>query len=250
LALAVFCQKTKHYHATAANLYATAFTAQPALADDLAKGRRYAAACSALLAAAGKGKDPHPLIAEARAALTAQVLAWLRVDLEGWTRRCQADQVEVTVLALDWLAHCQRDPELSGVRDAQQLATLAAAEQKAWRQLWSDADRFLKQLGSRFSETTLRGTLTDQQCQQFHTLTRQTYVLDMHSTVLDSYLKLYDDSGKLLAENDDIADNNQDARLIFTPKADGTFRVEATSFEQRGRGGYTLTICAISGAAK
>jgi hypothetical protein len=37
------------------------------------------------------------------------------------------------------------------------------------------------------------------------------YVIDMKSTDLDSYLKLHDPAGKPIAENDDIAENNQDS---------------------------------------
>jgi Bacterial pre-peptidase C-terminal domain len=73
----------------------------------------------------------------------------------------------------------------------------------------------------------------------------KTYVIDMKSTALDSYLKLYDPAGKLLAENDDIAPNSLDSRIIFTPKEAGVYRITATSFEQRGRGAYTLTIRAV-----
>jgi serine protease Do len=77
-----------------------------------------------------------------------------------------------------------------------------------------------------------------------------TYLIDLHSTAFDAYLKLLDANGKVLAEHDDIAPDNQDARLIFTPKEDGTFRIVATSFQQRGTGAYTLTIRAIAGNRK
>jgi hypothetical protein len=51
------------------------------------------------------------------------------------------------------------------------------------------------------------------------------------------------DQGKTLAENDDIVPNvNLNSRLHFTAPADGTYRLVATSFQQRGQGDNTLTI--------
>ena len=64
----------------------------------------------------------------------------------------------------------------------------------------------------------------------------------MRSGAFDTYLKLLDAKGTLLAENDDIAPNNLNSRIIFTPKESGTFRIVATSFQERGRGTYSLTI--------
>jgi hypothetical protein len=48
-----------------------------------------------------------------------------------------------------------------------------------------------------------------------------------------------------VAENDDIAPNNLNSRIIFTPKETGTYRIVATSFEERGRGAYTVTITTL-----
>ncbi len=46
-----------------------------------------------------------------------------------------------------------------------------------------------------------------------------------------------------MAENDDIdPDNNLNARIVFKAFAAGTYRLIATSFEQRGVGPYTLRI--------
>jgi serine/threonine-protein kinase len=54
LELAHLCQEYGRPHA-AAGLYAAAFAARPALADDLSSGNRYNAACAAARAAAGQG---------------------------------------------------------------------------------------------------------------------------------------------------------------------------------------------------
>jgi hypothetical protein len=95
--------------------------------------------------------------------------------------------------------------------------------------------------------------LTDRQPQQVHALkvtSGTTYVIEMRSMQLDSYLKLRDADGALADENDDIAPDNRDARLIFTATEDALYSIVATSFQQKGRGGYTLTIRAVAGAAK
>ncbi len=62
LGIAEWCKIKKLYH-TAASLYATAFAADPKLADDLraGAGHRYDAACFASLAAAGQGDDAAKL---------------------------------------------------------------------------------------------------------------------------------------------------------------------------------------------
>src|SRR5262249_6297083 len=55
LALVDLCRRYKHYNASAVRLSAGLFASRPALADDLGNAHRYQAACSAVLAAAGKG---------------------------------------------------------------------------------------------------------------------------------------------------------------------------------------------------
>ena len=88
--------------------------------------------------------------------------------------------------------------------------------------------------------------LTAQDKEQVHEMklqAGQVYLIDLESTAFDAYLRLHDAKGKLLAENDDIIPNvNLNSRLLFTAPADGTYRLVATSFEQRGTGAYTLTV--------
>src|SRR5205085_7872569 len=125
---------------------------------------------------------------------------------------------------------------------------LPANEQPTWRQFWADVDQLLQQAKAEVRASTFKGTLTAAQRTQVHELKLQAgagYIIEMHSTELDSYLKLLDKSGTLLLENDDIARNNRGARLIFTPKESATFRILATSFQELGRGAYTLTVRSI-----
>ncbi len=149
------------------------------------------------------------------------------------------------LLVIERLPGWQKEDDLVSVREPAALAVLSADEQTAWRTLWADVDQLVKEIRARITENAFTGTLTAQQAQQIHELkltAGRTYIIDLHSAVFDAYLKLLDSQGNLLAENDDIAPNNQDSRLIFTPKADGTYRIVATSFEERGTGMYTLCI--------
>ena len=75
LGLAHLCQNYGRPHA-AAGLYAAAFAARPALADDLGSANRYKAACAAARAA-----DLARLGETERAGLRRQALDWLRADL-------------------------------------------------------------------------------------------------------------------------------------------------------------------------
>ena len=55
MSLAALCS-LKNLHAAAARLYADAFAAKPALADDVPTGNRYNAARAAACAAVGEGQ--------------------------------------------------------------------------------------------------------------------------------------------------------------------------------------------------
>ena len=46
---------------------------------------------------------------------------------------------------------------------------------------------------------------------------------------------------KLLVENNDIdGQRRPNSRILFTPKQNGTYRLIATSFQQRGHGAYEI----------
>jgi serine/threonine protein kinase/tetratricopeptide (TPR) repeat protein len=172
LELAQFCRQYRRYPA-AVRLYAAVLAAQPGLADDLAKGHRYQAACAAALAAAGKGHNADTLTVSDRATLRRQALAWLRADLQLFTRMIAAQQAankkakqlppspleklsgqahEHTpadlLLVCDWLKHWQATPDLNSLRDDQQLAGLSPKEQIDWRQFWTEVRALEKQARS------------------------------------------------------------------------------------------------------
>src|SRR5262249_57071340 len=80
IALLGACQFEGLYR-TAAGLCADAFAADPKFANDLQAGHRHRAACFAVLAAIGKGKDARKLEDRERARLRQQAQDWLRADL-------------------------------------------------------------------------------------------------------------------------------------------------------------------------
>src|SRR5262249_50447303 len=115
---------------------ASAFTADPKLADDLQAAHRYSGACTAALAAAGKGQDAGSLDDNERSRLRQQALDWLRADLAAFTRDAAIPAARPTIQQR--LAHWQQDTNLTALRDAKALAALPAKERAAWQQFWAD----------------------------------------------------------------------------------------------------------------
>ena len=83
--LAQICYGKKFY-SHAASLWDNAFKAEPALADDMTAANRYNAACAAALAGSGNSKDDPPLESSTKGRWYKQALAWLRDDLNSWTK--------------------------------------------------------------------------------------------------------------------------------------------------------------------
>jgi hypothetical protein len=104
-------------------MYAEAFVENPLVAEDLARGHRYNAACAAALEAARGESDA----AEWRG----RALEWLNADLA-------AREKAPSGLAAT-LERWKRDPDLAGVRD--RLDELPMPEREACRSLWAAVDR-------------------------------------------------------------------------------------------------------------
>ncbi|HZZ82377.1 MAG TPA: PDZ domain-containing protein [Gemmataceae bacterium] len=68
-----------------------------------------------------------------------------------------------------------------------------------------------------------------------------TYTIEMQSADIDSYLILEDSSGTKVAE-DDNSGNFPNAKLVFTPKSDGNYRIIATSFGSGETGSFNLSV--------
>jgi serine/threonine-protein kinase len=138
LALAERCVECQRFTLDAARLFADAFAADPALAEDRTHGHRYHAACCAARLGTGRGKDAAALSEQERARWRKQALTWLRAELAAWSeprkRLPIADRMAVQMALKSW----QRNPALAGLRDSAALTPLPADEQQAWKRFWTD----------------------------------------------------------------------------------------------------------------
>ncbi len=75
----------------------------------------------------------------------------------------------------------------------------------------------------------------------FNMQANKTYQIDMISTQFDSYLRLEDLKGNQLDEDDDSG-GNLNARIIFTAKTAGVYRIIATTFGPNQTGTYELRV--------
>ncbi len=258
LVFAMLC-KLKRLHAAAARLSADAFADSSKLADNLQASFRYNAACSAALAAAGQGEDAAQLDDTEKARLRRQALDWLRADLAAHAKLIASGPVSARPFVRQMLQHWQQDRDLASLRDAAALAKLDAEERAGFTQLWADVAALQKQAEQATGKLAgpvhevgkglrLQGQLDAQTpalLYQVKLLAGKTYDIHMVSPdtkALDPYLFLYDAAGKQLAENDDIAPDNLNARIVFRAPQDDTYRIEASSFRNAGRGAFTLTV--------
>jgi serine/threonine-protein kinase len=144
LKVCVFCLTQKKAPVAAARLYADAFQAEPALADDLQAGDRFTAARAAALAGCGKGRDAADLDEPGRALWRKQALEWLRADLKAWAKRLDGADADGRAEVRTALQRWQRDPDLAGLRDAAALEKLPEVERAAWNGFWKDVSSLLE----------------------------------------------------------------------------------------------------------
>jgi tetratricopeptide (TPR) repeat protein len=125
-----------------ARLYAEAFRVDHKLAEDLAAQHRYMAACSAALAAAGKGSTEPPLNEPDKARWRQQALDWLLADLIYWMMLVQVRPTAKEFVGLK-LRRWKADTELAAIRDEDALNKLPENQRRAWRQFWADVDAMI-----------------------------------------------------------------------------------------------------------
>ena len=130
-------------------MFEQAFAGDGQLAEDLKAANRYAAACAAARAGTGAGKHAAKLNAKERARHRRQGLAWLRADLELWTKELDKDTAPDRRLVQAQMQHWQRNPDLAGIREVAALAKLPPAEKKACEKLWADVTALLQKAGPR-----------------------------------------------------------------------------------------------------
>jgi serine/threonine-protein kinase len=135
----------KMLYAAAARFSRDAFVAEPKLAQDVAAGARYAAACSAALAGCGQGKDAADLDDAERACWRRQALEWLRQDLAWWSKALDGSKGgQARANVRPWMQHWRSVGDFAGVRDNDALARIPAEERKAWQRFWAEVDALIR----------------------------------------------------------------------------------------------------------
>jgi tetratricopeptide (TPR) repeat protein len=146
LALADLCRRPSHeYFATSARLYAEAFDADPNSVGEIRAEIRYSAACAAVQAGCGQGKDASKPDAAECARLRGRAVAWLRADLSGWLTEMKTGTKSSrngVIYEMEWW---QQDPALACVRGDQALAKLPEAERHEWHGLWEEVEELRQQ---------------------------------------------------------------------------------------------------------
>jgi hypothetical protein len=135
-ALAEWCFKHRRLTATAADLYALAFAAQPSLATDQEGDNRFPAARAAALAGCGVGGDAGTLDESRRAELRNRALGWLNAEYDVWALRHQSGKAGERTTAATVVRSWQKNEDFAGVRDEPALAKLPADERRAWQTFW------------------------------------------------------------------------------------------------------------------
>jgi hypothetical protein len=67
------------------------------------------------------------------------------------------------------------------------------------------------------------------------------YTIDLESKEFDAYLRLENNAGEQLAEDDDSG-SGLNARLVFRAPREGTYRIIATTYRPGATGNFTLTV--------
>jgi serine/threonine-protein kinase len=143
LVLARMCYQSQKRYTAATRSYAAAFAADPDLAGKLEARHRYDAACTAVLASAGKGTDAGNLDDKERLRLRSRALAWLRADLANLTKLA-ADKTSAPRVT-QRLARWRSDPELATVREEKALDQLPTTERTEWQTFWHEVNQLYHQ---------------------------------------------------------------------------------------------------------
>jgi serine/threonine-protein kinase len=142
LALLGACQSANRNRAIA-RLYADAFSATPALADDLEADHRYNAARAAALVGCGRGEDATGLDEREARQWRDQAREWLRSELVARARLYDADPKAGRGPLRLSLTRWRNETDLAGVRDADEVEKLSAEERDEYLALWADVAALL-----------------------------------------------------------------------------------------------------------
>jgi hypothetical protein len=125
-------------YAAAARWYAEVFTAHPQLLAGPPTDHRYRAACAAVHAGCGQGRDADNFDEQSRAGLRRQALDWLRADLTARRRLLGQEPGKADPTVAHDLQGWLWDTQFARVRGPDHLGWLPEAEQQAWQKLWAD----------------------------------------------------------------------------------------------------------------
>ncbi|TVQ43578.1 MAG: hypothetical protein EA365_12340 [Gloeocapsa sp. DLM2.Bin57] len=70
----------------------------------------------------------------------------------------------------------------------------------------------------------------------------QSWTISLESDDFDTYLAIMDSENNILAQNDDIDENNTNSRLTITLTEDGMYYIIVNSYDPLGRGSYRLVV--------
>ncbi|MFO0904018.1 MAG: tetratricopeptide repeat protein [Pirellulales bacterium] len=128
----------------ATRFYTAAFAADPTLVEDQGNLLRLRAAGSAVLAATGRGQDTSLLDAAAKSSLREQAVAWLKADLAAWNKRLESSPEQTRPMVVRILRRWQQTPELTGIRDRAEWATMSPEEAATLTRLWDEVAELLQ----------------------------------------------------------------------------------------------------------
>ena len=120
-----------------------ALAADPARADDPGTWERYNAACDAVLAGVGEGKEGDTLDAKSRSEWRRKALAWLRADLALWATRVERGGAEGRKEVREAMEHWREDGDFVAIRDENALKSLSDEERSDWQALWAEVEALI-----------------------------------------------------------------------------------------------------------
>jgi tetratricopeptide (TPR) repeat protein len=133
----------RKFYAAAALLWEEALDAQPVFGECRTAVHRYNAACAAALAAAGQGENNPSHDSAARAKLRQQAVAWLKAELDAWSKLFDSGKPADRDKIVQNLQHWLGDPDLATLRGPESLAKLPEAERAEMRTLWEQVSTLL-----------------------------------------------------------------------------------------------------------
>jgi tetratricopeptide (TPR) repeat protein len=139
----------RKFYGNAARFFRDAFAADPKRAEAVSSGLRFNAACCAVLAARGCGKDMDQPDDRERALWRRQALDWLRADLAWWNKALAVGDARTTALVLGRMRHWESVSDLASVRDRAALDKLPEPEGNEWHKFWADVKALLARASRR-----------------------------------------------------------------------------------------------------